>query len=109
MRATWYVLEDGTAVDPKEVSRNEDGALAHKNGLVAMRFPDCPRSIGVDVDDNGKAEGPPAAIAPEPEAAVPAQPEVAVDADHAEVTTDMTPEPQPIPAKQPGYKTRRGR
>lgn len=65
MRETWYVLEDGSAVDPREVDFNEDGKLAHKNGLVKMRFPDCPWSRSVDVDKKSKAEEP-AASEPKP-------------------------------------------
>lgn len=55
MRETWYVLEDGTPVHPRDVAPNADGALAHKSGLVAMR-PDgeTPRSRSVDVDESAK-------------------------------------------------------
>lgn len=51
MLQTWYVLEDGSVVPPKEVRRNAAGRLAHERGLVAMR-PDgeTPRSRSVDVD-----------------------------------------------------------
>lgn len=54
-RETWYVLEDGSAVHPSEVSMSDDGRLAHKFGLVAIR-PDgeTPLSRGVDVDEDGK-------------------------------------------------------
>lgn len=77
-RETWYVLEDGTAVHPSEVSPNEDGRLAHKSGLVDMR-PDgeTPWSTGVDVDD---------------------------DAVKTEV---MKPSRKPAAARKPGYKTRK--
>lgn len=55
MRATWYVLEDGTAVDPNECN-TVGGVLTHKSGKpVAMRSHDCPMSTGVDVDASGKA------------------------------------------------------
>lgn len=55
MRATWYVLEDGTAVDPNEVV-DLDGVLTHKGGApVALRGPGWPKSTGVDVDEAGKA------------------------------------------------------
>lgn len=59
MRETWYVLEDGTAVHPSEVSLNKDGALAHKNGMVQMRG-ETPRSRGVDPDEE-RAKAKPAA------------------------------------------------
>lgn len=119
MRATWYVLEDGSPVDPSEVSRNKDGRLAHKSGLVAMRSPGVPRSRGVDLDESGKllfggkgdhdddgttggAKQPDPVKEPEPEK--PADP----PADPPVKTTEMKPEPAPAPAKRPGYK-RRGR
>lgn len=99
MRATWYVLESGEAVDPREVSRNEDGRLAHANGLVAMRSPDCPRSRSVDVESAMAV----ARMAPvldldgnEPNEGAPAPVK----------TTDMKAEPAPAPAKQPRYKRR---
>lgn len=79
MRATWYVLEDGTAVDPSECNR-QNGVLMHKRGPVAMRRPDCPRSRGVDIDD--------------------AAPTVKTEA--------MQAEPEQAPEKRPTYK-RRGR
>lgn len=51
-RETWYVLEDGTAVDPSECSADEKGVLTHKSGAgVAMKLPDCPRSRSVDPDE----------------------------------------------------------
>lgn len=53
MRATWYVLEDGTAVDPAECTTNGDGyGMTHESGaLVAMIAPDCPKTTGVDIDE----------------------------------------------------------
>lgn len=119
-RATWYVLEDGSTVDPSEVSMNEDGRLAHANGFVAMRSPDCPRSRGVDVDASGKllfggkgdhdgnqtvggAKQPETVKEPEPEK--PAEPPAETP---PAKTTEMKAEPAPAPAQQPRYK-RRGR
>lgn len=51
MRETWYVLEDGTAVDPNECSADEKGInFTHKSGgKVAMRG-EVPMSRGVDID-----------------------------------------------------------
>lgn len=50
MRATWYVLEDGSVVDPAEVAHDESGQLVHKNGgRVAMRG-QTPSSRSVDVE-----------------------------------------------------------
>ena len=49
MQTTWYVLEDGSPVDPAEVSPRADGRLVHASGkLIAMRSPDCPMTRGVD-------------------------------------------------------------
>lgn len=46
---TRYVLEDGSLVDPAEVSTREDGRLVHASGaLVALRRPDCPMARRVD-------------------------------------------------------------
>lgn len=84
MRATWYVLEDGTAVDPSECA-TINGVLTHKSGKpIAMRSHDCPMSTGVDTDD----------------AAAKA---VAGDEKPAE-----TPKPKDMQAERPqqGYKTR---
>jgi len=51
MRATWYVTEDGTAVDPSECSADDKGnVLTHKDGgVVAMRAPGVPMSRSVEV------------------------------------------------------------
>lgn len=82
MRDTYYVLEDGTAVHPSEVAPNEDGRLAHKSGLVAMRDDgETPRSRGVDVD----------------EAAPP------------KATVDMRPAAPPAPVSKRPYKTRQAK
>lgn len=79
MRETWFVLEDGSVADPREVTADDDGVLRIKDGrAVAMRSPDCPRSRGVD------------AVAEREKAAAEA----------------MRPEPAPEPKKRPGYKTR---
>lgn len=97
MRATWYVLEDGTPADPNECAPNDAGQLVHKSGaLVAMRGA-IPSSTGVDVDEGGKllfggkgdhdGNGTPGGSAPAK-------------------TEDMKPEPKPAPAQQQGYKTR---
>ena len=55
MRATWYILEDGSTVDPADCSPDDAGSLTHNSGVkVQMRSHDCPMSTGVDVDDSGK-------------------------------------------------------
>ena len=46
MAKVWYVLEDGSAVDPAEVTTGENGMLFHKRGTVAMRG-NVPSSRGI--------------------------------------------------------------
>lgn len=94
MLQTWYVLEDGSVVPPKEVRRNAAGRLAHERGLVAMR-PDgeTPRSRSVDVDAV-KANAP-----------APAKPEAKPEAAPKQ-TAEMKPAAKPKAPKKPGYKTR---
>lgn len=51
-RETWYVLEDGTAVDPNEVSADEAGVLFHTSGAaVAIGEHGNPLSKGIDVEE----------------------------------------------------------
>lgn len=50
MRETWYVLEDGTAADPKEVKPDDKGVLRHSNGMAVAVGPHGPKSTGVDVE-----------------------------------------------------------
>jgi len=69
MQETWYVLEDGRAVDPKDVMRDSAGVLKHKSGVaVAMRSPGVARSRGVNPDDERQktqAAGKPKDLKPE--------------------------------------------
>lgn len=97
MRATWYILEDGSTVDPAECSPDKSGALAHKSGVkVKMRSHDCAMTTGVDVDE----------AAPKPAVASVKTPVPAP----AKTTTEMRPAPAPKQqAKKPGYKTRKAR
>jgi hypothetical protein len=44
---TWYVLEDGTTVDPNEVSHDKDGVLRHKSGVAVAMKGNVPHSTGV--------------------------------------------------------------
>lgn len=55
MRETWYVLENGRAVDPADVE-TVDGRLLHKDGPIAMR-PDgvTPMSRSVEPDEERDA------------------------------------------------------
>ena len=55
MRDTWYVLEDGTSADPRQVAFDDKGMLRDKSGkAVAIGAHGNPRSRGVDVDENGR-------------------------------------------------------
>jgi hypothetical protein len=49
MRDTWYVLEDGSIVDPAEVAPDASGRLVHKGGVAVAMKGDAPHSTGVDV------------------------------------------------------------
>lgn len=49
---TRYILEDGSLVDPADVSTRDDGRLVHSSGaLVALRRPDCPMTRRVDPEE----------------------------------------------------------
>ncbi len=82
MRATWYVLEDGSAVDPAECGTRDDGRIVHESGALVGVRGSAPSSRGVDLDDDGRM--------------LPA-------------SADMTPEPPATAAKRAGYKTRGGK
>lgn len=107
MRATWYVLEDGTAVDPNECAPGDDGVLTHKDGAkVKMRSFDCPMSTGVEIADDppsGVEGNVPSEAAAEPSTATSSPPTVPPPA----VDEQMTPDPAPKTARKPGYKTRK--
>lgn len=96
MRATWYLLEDGTPVDPSDCTADEKGnVITHKDGgVVAMRAPGVPSSRGVDLDEDGKLL-------------------FGGKGDHDDngsaggsKKADMTAEPKPKADAKPGYKTR---
>lgn len=46
---TWYVLEDGDVVHPKDVAPDASGKLFHKSGIAVAMKGDVPHSRGVDV------------------------------------------------------------
>lgn len=48
--ATWYVLEDGSAADPSDVSPDKEGVLRHRGGMAVAMRGDVPRSRSVDVE-----------------------------------------------------------
>lgn len=54
MPETWYVLEDGRVVSPREVTFDKSGKLSFKGTLVAMRG-DVPSTRSVDPEqERGK-------------------------------------------------------
>lgn len=56
-RETWYVLEDGTAADPREVAPDPAGVLRHSGGVAVQMRGDVPRSRGVDPDEERSRGG----------------------------------------------------
>jgi hypothetical protein len=49
---TWYVLDDGSFADPRDVAIGADGVLRHKDGVaVAMRSAGVPRSRGMSEEE----------------------------------------------------------
>lgn len=83
---TWYVLEDGTAADPRDITRDKKNALVHKDGRAVAYSEHGPRSRSVDTDEVKASK------------TKVAEPKV------AEKVRDMTPE-----APKPAYKTRETR
>lgn len=59
MTETWYVLEDGTVGDPREISRDKNDVLRHKDGRAVAYGPHGPKSRGcVDAEaERAKASG----------------------------------------------------
>lgn len=51
MRATWYVLEDGSAVDPNDCAPDDNGVMRHKSGAAVAKRGDALSSRGVDLDE----------------------------------------------------------
>lgn len=58
MSETWYVLEDGSSADPREVAPDAKGVLRNKKGAaVAIGEHGNPRSRSVDPDEErGKSK-----------------------------------------------------
>lgn len=48
MSETWYVLDDGSAADPREVAPDKAGVLRHKDGRAVAYAPHGPRSRSLD-------------------------------------------------------------
>lgn len=51
MRETWYVMEDGSCGDPREIAPDTAGILRHNDGRAVAYAPHGPRSRGVDVGE----------------------------------------------------------
>ncbi len=83
---TWYILADGTPVDPNTVAPDDDGILRADNGAaLALHEDGTPKSVGMS---GGQAKRRPAAPAPA-------------------AAREMKPEPKPVSKPKPGYKTRK--
>jgi hypothetical protein len=50
MFETWYVMEDGSCGDPREIKRDADGKLVHRDGRKVAYAPHGPRSRSVDAE-----------------------------------------------------------
>ncbi len=48
-RATWYVLEDGSTVDPNDCAPDDKGVLRHKDGVAVATRGGAYSSRGVDL------------------------------------------------------------
>lgn len=51
MTETWYVMEDGSVGDPREIALGADGKLRHNDGRAVAYAPHGPRSRSVDVPE----------------------------------------------------------
>ncbi len=51
MRETWYVLEDGSAADPREVAPDDAGVLRHTSGAAVAMKGQVASSRGVDPEE----------------------------------------------------------
>lgn len=57
MAETWYVMEDGSVGDPRDISYNADGKLAHKDGRMVAYASHGPRTRGIDPDEERSKRG----------------------------------------------------
>ncbi len=53
-RETWYVMEDGSCANPRDISRDQNGKFVHRDGRKVAYAPHGPRTRGVDVGEEGK-------------------------------------------------------
>lgn len=104
------MLEDGTPVDPAEVSPDKTGALVHKSGKVAIGDHGNYRTTGIDLDDKGKplfgGKGDHDRNGTSGGTAAPTKEDPPAKADDANKTEDMNPEPASAPKAKKPYKTR---
>lgn len=50
-REAWYVLEDGSCGDPRDIITGSNGRLCHTDGRAVAYAPHGPRSRNVDPDE----------------------------------------------------------
>lgn len=50
MRATWYVLEDGSVVDPNDCAPDARGVMRHASGVAVAMRGGALSSRGVDLE-----------------------------------------------------------
>lgn len=116
MRETWYVMEDGSAGDPRAIAPGKDGRLVHKDGRKVAYAPHGPRSRSVDVapkpfggkgdhDGDGKPGGSVASV----KAGKISPNEARGDLPPISIVGDMKPEDPPAEKPKRGYKTRDGK
>ena len=64
---TWYVLEDGTAADPRDVAPDAGGVLRHSGGVAVAMVRFGPRSRGMSAEEVAAARGEDAATPTKPD------------------------------------------
>lgn len=53
---TWYVLDDGSVANPRDVMHDDKGKLRHKDGRAVAYAPHGPRSRSVDPAEEAAKE-----------------------------------------------------
>jgi hypothetical protein len=51
MSATWYVLEDGSVVDPNDCAPDDKGVMRHASGVAVATRGGALSSKGIDLDE----------------------------------------------------------
>jgi len=93
---TWYVMEDGSVADPREVVNDSTGVLRHKDGRAVAYAPHGPRTRGVDPDEERAKH-----VAAKAATKAPKSPDVKVEPKDELKSKDMKPE-----ESKTGYTTR---